>query len=313
MIRKNISRKSTLLAGAVAAALLSVSAGVGPAFSQDPALAQSADGFAQFATYNGEDTRAVSYEPYEQLLETFTEQERGRTKIYYSAMAGTGERFVDATVEGFLRIDPTPLNRNEQLAYWLNLHNLLVVQRYAGEDPRGVKRDRGSGDEPGSLWTRNGASVNGTQMSIKDIEEKIIAAHWGDIPDVIFGLYQGAEGGPSLQEKPFTGANVRNELAAIATKYLDERRAYQVRSGRLEVSEFFAWYKPMFFGDDDARVIQLIATHAPKDRDAIAAATEVRYRKFDYGSDAIRPRVQNDASAYTGGGGGGGGYGGGGS
>jgi Protein of unknown function, DUF547 len=87
-------------------------------------------------------------------------------------------------------VDISKLAKNEQLAYWINLHNAAIIEQialaYPVSQPSRIKLDA-SGlpfDETPFI------SVAGVKMSPKDIRTKIVFPHWKD-PKVIYGFFRG--------------------------------------------------------------------------------------------------------------------------
>ena len=98
-------------------------------------------------------------------------------------------------------IDLTRFSRDEQLAYWLNLHNVAVIEQialnYPVKTPRKIKIDI-NGNKV-DLHDAKFITVKGVSLSLRDIREKIVYPNW-DNPDVIYGFFHGDIGSPSVQE-----------------------------------------------------------------------------------------------------------------
>ena len=89
-------------------------------------------------------------------------------------------------------------DKNEQLAYWLNLHNAVLYEQLAKRYPISkLKKLRTGGKGKPSLWDEKLVTVEGVPLSLNDIQNNILIRHWKS-PMVLYGLYHGAIGGPSL-------------------------------------------------------------------------------------------------------------------
>lgn len=263
-----------------------------------PASAQSVT--ETFAAHEPDNQQAVNYAFLKQFFDAFTVEDDGRLKIFYSGLEGAGEEFLDAALEGIAQVDPRALNREEQLAYWLNLRNLMVVRGFAGDNPRDIDDERGTPDAPGPLWTAKTATVAGAALSIRDIERDIIAAHFSE-PLIVYGLYQGAEGGPSLHRQAFYGGRVIQDLEALGRAFVNEKNQVRARRGAAELPAFYAWYKDDFFGGDDEAVIGHVASLVEKSKTArrLEEAETVDYRDFDYRADAFQPRQARERRDFS--------------
>ncbi len=138
------------------------------------------------------------------------------------------------------------LNRDEQLAYWLNLYNITVFEQLAQRYPiQNLKKIRkGSSDNP-SMWDEKILSVNGIAMSLNDIQYDIIQKIWPD-PIVLYGMYQGAIGGPNLRKWAYTGKLVYQQLEDNAIEFVNSLRGLRFRGKNALASEMYHWNSELF-------------------------------------------------------------------
>ncbi len=144
------------------------------------------------------------------------------------------------------QIDITTLPRNEQLAYWLNLHNVAVMETIANEwpirQPREIEKDGIPFDQAKFL------NVRGVAMSPHDIRHQIVYRHWKD-PKVVYGFWRGDIGGPSIASDAFNGTNVSNMLERNGREFVNSLRGIQERGDRLQVSTIYLEARPYYFAD----------------------------------------------------------------
>eukprot|EP00658_Telonema_sp_P-2_P061454 TRINITY_DN50153_c0_g1_i4.p1 TRINITY_DN50153_c0_g1~~TRINITY_DN50153_c0_g1_i4.p1 ORF type:complete len:147 (+),score=17.35 TRINITY_DN50153_c0_g1_i4:118-558(+) len=86
--------------------------------------------------------------------------------------------------------------KNEQLAYWLNLHNITIIIELTKQYPMKSLRPllKGSRKEP-ALWDQKLMTVSGIPLSLNDVHD-ILVEKW-DSTLVMYGLFQGYVGGPN--------------------------------------------------------------------------------------------------------------------
>ena len=142
--------------------------------------------------------------------------------------------------------------RDEQLAFWLNMHNALVISALAEAYPVARPSDIKGADGLAFHDTKR-VTIRGVPLSLRDIRERIVYAHWND-PRVIYGFFHGDLGSPAIQTNAFRGDNVWIVLGYSATEFTNALRGVD-RGGRkkLRVSKIYEeaapWYFPAF-GDD---------------------------------------------------------------
>ncbi len=155
--------------------------------------------------------------------------------------------------------DISALPRNEQLAFWLNFHNIAMMEQIAKEWPVREPRDITIGGEP--LDEAKFITLRGIPVSLRDIRENIVYRHWKD-PKVIYGFWRGEIGMPHLQSHAFTGANVSSLLDVAAADFINSLRGTQKNAGRLAVSELYAEVAPYYFPNFESDVRAHLAGYA---------------------------------------------------
>ena len=143
-------------------------------------------------------------------------------------------------------IDIQSLARNEQLAYWLNLHNVAMMEKMAEEWPVRQPRNHEIGGVP--LDDLRFITVKGVAMSLRDIRENIVYRHWRN-PKVIYGFWRGEIGSPAMQREAFNAANVSGLLDRSAGEFVNSLRGTQKRGSALHVSTLYEEVAPYYFTD----------------------------------------------------------------
>ncbi|WP_020399583.1 DUF547 domain-containing protein [Kordiimonas gwangyangensis] len=132
--------------------------------------------------------------------------------------------------------------KNEQLAYWLNLYNITLIDLIAKEYPTRSVKNLTKGKD--SIWAKKVLNVAGVPLSLNDIED-ILIKKW-DSTLVMYGLFQGYVGGPSIRRNAYTGANVHKELVDNAKEFVNSNRGMRTKGSTLQISEYYEQFKPLF-------------------------------------------------------------------
>ena len=156
-------------------------------------------------------------------------------------------------------LDIASLPRNEQLAFWLNLHNVALLEQIALAWPVREPREIAINGVP--LDEARFISLRGIPISLRDIREEIVFRHWRD-PKVIYGFWRGEIGGPELQSHAFTGANVSSLLDVAATDFVNSLRGTQKLGKQLAVSELYGEVAPFYFADFEPDLRAHLARYA---------------------------------------------------
>lgn len=243
------------------------------------ALPMSAETSPLIASYDDTSTVVVDTASYSELISALSVSERGRTLIAYDVANARALPFFKQYVDYLSGIQVETLNRDEQLAYWLNTRNILLVQGLAEQKRHsGFKKKRGTPADPGAFWTADRITVAGVSLSLQDIEQNILFAGW-DNPNIVFGLYQGVEGGPALPRRAFTGANVHAELAEAGRRFTTLPSNFRVRGNKVRISTYFDWYLDLAYDGDEAALRQHLAGFAKDDQTSLVSVDGALTRK----------------------------------
>lgn len=156
-------------------------------------------------------------------------------------------------------VDIAALPRNEQLAFWFNLHNVALMEHVAAQWP--VREPRKMTVDGVPLDEARFITLRGIPVSLRDIRENIVFRHWKD-PKVIYGFWRGEIGGPHLQSYAYTGGNVGSLLDLAAADFVNSLRGTQRFGNRLQVSQLYAEVAPFYFPDFERDLRAHLARYA---------------------------------------------------
>lgn len=138
---------------------------------------------------------------------------------------------------------PGSLPPNEQLAFWINAYNALVIKNVL--DNPGMKKPV---DVKGFFDGRK-FKVAGKSLTLNDIENTMIRAKFKE-PLIHFGLVCAARSCPPLIPHVYTARTVRTQLARNASAYLASKyNTFDPKTSKLTLTKIFEWYKADFGGD----------------------------------------------------------------
>lgn len=143
------------------------------------------------------------------------------------------------------------LNRDEQLAYWINFYNALTVKVVLDHYPVASIRDIDI--SPGLFadgpWDAALVSVDGAALSLNDMEHRILRPIWKDAR-VHYAINCASIGCPNLQTFAFEGDKIDPMLEEVAVEYVNHPRGVAIENGKLIVSSIYSWFEADFGGEE---------------------------------------------------------------
>lgn len=113
-------------------------------------------------------------------------------------------------------------SRDEQLAYWLNLYNVTVLNEIIKVYPQRNLKKLMAGKK--SILSEKLLNVAGVALSLDDIQYTILKNNYNNNPLIIYGLYQGYIGGPNIRKRAYTGSDVWRALTNNANEFINSNR-----------------------------------------------------------------------------------------
>lgn len=182
-------------------------------------------------------------------------------------------------------------NRDEQFAYWVNLYNALTIDVVLEHWP--VDSIRDIDISPGLFsdgpWGKKLVAVEGTEVSLDDIEHRILRPIWRD-PRVHYAVNCASIGCPNLRREPFTGAALEQQLNAAARTYINHPRGATVRDGNLIVSSIYTWFQEDFGGDAAGVIAHLRQYAEPELDEKLAGVSSIYDDRYDWAINAPASR-----------------------
>jgi hypothetical protein len=162
--------------------------------------------------------------------------------------------------------------KDEQLAYWLNLYNISLLEQLIDIYPkRSLKPDL----EDSDLFSKKILTIAGEELSLDDIKE-IVVYKFGHDPLLIYGFHQGNIASPDIRTFAYTGENVWKTLDENANLFINSNRGtFKKSASRFRVSYIYEKNKAFFKRSDDDLTKHLSKYLLKSYKEDLLAAQEV--------------------------------------
>ena len=159
-----------------------------------------------------------------------------------------------------LVLDFGKMTRKQQLAYWLNLHNIALIEQIAQRYPVAFPNKIKIGPQKVPLQDAKIVHVKGVALSLRDIREKIVYPQWHN-PLVFYGFFRGVVGGPGIRASAFTAQNTAFLLNASAEEFVNSLRGVSSGNHAVLISPLFREMQQAF-GMNDAQLREHLLRYA---------------------------------------------------
>jgi hypothetical protein len=216
----------------------------------------------------------VDHTSWGEFLEAYlvSDDPSGVNLVRYGDVSATDRRSLQRYIDRLEALQVSSLNRNEQLAYWINLYNAATVELILDNYPLKSIRDIGGGLFSNGPWDDALLTVEGESLTLNDVEHRIIRPIWQD-PRIHYVVNCASIGCPNLYPRPLTADTIEEVFEASARDYTNHPRGVRFHGNRLVLSEIFNWYVADF-GDSFGGVVDHLTGY-------VDGETASRLRSYD--------------------------------
>jgi hypothetical protein len=192
--------------------------------------------------------------------------------VYYRALKGERGR-LDGYVNELANVQIDSEPRNDQMAFWVNAYNAIVLQTVVDHYPI-VERShaypaRSIRQIPGA-FERQAHRIAGRMVTLDEIEQTVLSGFHD--PRIYLALGRGAVGGGRLRSEAYTGSRLEAQLAEAASECLSHEQCVEVdRPGnKVKVSSIFSWREKDFVAAYADKAPPVFASRSPIERAVLA-------------------------------------------
>ncbi|MDX1539818.1 MAG: DUF547 domain-containing protein [Geminicoccaceae bacterium] len=232
--------------------------------------------------HSPESTEVVDHAAWQTWLQRYLVSDSdGVARVRYAAVEPADRERLEAYLARLQAVDVGDLDRDEQLAFWVNLYNartvLLILEHYPMESIRDITFETFAIGP----WSEPLLEVRGRPLSLHDVEHRIIRPIWRDAR-VHYVLNCAAVGCPNLGEDAYRGATIDQAMDAAARAYVNNSRGVALADGELVMSKIYAWYPDDFGGSERAAIDSAHQFAAPDLAKRLEGRTSIDRYRYDW-------------------------------
>ncbi len=229
--------------------------------TQIAAAAPSADLIDYWLDSDENNSQSIDHQAWQEILDTYLVKEASGVNLFkYSSVSNSDHKKLKTYIDGLAAIDPRQYNRNQQMAYWINLYNALTIDVVLDAYPvKSILKIGGSFFSPGP-WNKKYLKISGQKVSLNDIEHGILRPIWKD-SRIHYAVNCASYSCPNLSATAYTAGNLDDQLTMAAKDYINNPRGITVDDEDLMLSKIFDWYQ-VDFGKNESELLQNLAQHA---------------------------------------------------
>ena len=268
----------------MAALLLPLLSSMAQANALERLFAPKAEHWAYWDSSDPEATQQIDHSGWGRFLGQYVLQgEDGINRVRYSQVSDADRQQLERYISALEQLPIRSYNAEQQLAYWINLYNAVtidtVLQHYPVESIRDI--DISPGFFADGPWGKKLLSIEGHQVSLNDIEHRILRPIWQD-PRLHYALNCASLGCPNLSTSAYNADTIELQLDQAATTFVNNPRGVSFMDGKLYVSSIYSWFRDDF-GESDSAVIDHLQRYAAAPlKDTLADTTRLAGDRYNW-------------------------------
>ncbi len=265
--------------------VLSGFGGLDALFAPQPEL------WARWTAHEPGSTESVDHRPWDGFLRrNVTPDANGLSRLAYGKVSQADRTVLANYLNSLGAIKPGTLSRPHQKTYWINLYNALVVKLVLDHKPEKSIQDIDI--SPGLFssgpWNAKLIEVEGEQISLNDIEHRILRPIWND-PRLHYAVNCASVGCPNLQQTAFTPEHLEEMLDHAARAYINSPRGVRTGPDGLVISKIYAWFQADFGGTEDGVRKHLLKYAVGKIAESLKSGTPISGFEYDWRLNSALP------------------------
>lgn len=180
---------------------------------------------------------------------------------------------LDNLVDALAHFSLEGLSDNQQLAFWINAYNILVIHRVVQHYPIT------SVQEIGGFFDVKKANINGQKLTLDEIENTILRPRFKD-SRIHYVLVCGAVGCPIIIPEAYKPVTLDDQMTKRFRKTVNDDHFVKVdhEHKKVQLSEIFRWYGKDFLMDHDTIIDYLNTNHVG----VIPREYKIEYKTYDW-------------------------------
>jgi hypothetical protein len=201
----------------------------------------------------------INFKPWQDFLDKYVVQKGDQTFVNYSAVSKKDKQILNKAINTYSKLNILKYNKNQQLAYWINMYNMLtihvILQYYPVKSITDIDK---SWFGYSKVWDQKVIKIDSKELTLNDIEHRIIRPIWHD-PRVHSAVNCASISCPNLSKEAYQGNQINAQLDKSFATWINSSKGFELKDNNIYISKIFDWYGSDF--GDQAQMRQFIAKY----------------------------------------------------
>ncbi|API87754.1 hypothetical protein F7310_02920 [Francisella uliginis] len=184
----------------------------------------------------------IDFKSWQAFLDKYVVQKGDQTFVNYRDVSKKDKQNLNKAINTYSKLDILKYNKNQQLAYWINMYNMLtirvILQHYPVKSITDIDK---SWFGYSKVWDQNVVKINSKELTLNDIEHRIVRPIWHD-PRVHSAVNCASISCPNLSKQAYQGGQINAQLNKSFATWVNSSKGFELRNNNIYISKIFDWY-----------------------------------------------------------------------
>ncbi len=219
--------------------------------------APSKDYWGKWAVFNPTSNKQIDFSPWQQFLDKYLIIKNGQSYVNYHKVTAKDKALLKQFSNTLSQMRIEDYNRNEQMAYWINLYNLLTVEEILTHPTvKSITDIDTNWLGQSKVWDKTIIIIDNTKITLNDIEHRVLRPIWND-PRIHAAVNCASISCPNLATFAFEGDKINHQLNEVFSAFVNSTKGVELKGNSIYLSKIFDWYGSDF--GDEKQMRQFIA------------------------------------------------------
>ncbi|APC97378.1 DUF547 domain-containing protein [Francisella frigiditurris] len=245
--------------------------------------AQKSEEWKYWDHWDKDSKQVINFDPWQQFLNKYLVNIGDQTYVKYDQVSQEDQENLEKAIDDYSNLNILSYNSNQQLAYWINMYNMLTVDLILKNkgitsirqiDPKWFGASTG-------VWDKPVIRIEGKDITLNDIEHRILRPIWQD-PRIHATLNCASISCPNLSTQAFEGNIIDKQLYDAFSNFINSPKGVKVDGTGLLISKIFFWYHADFGSNKSMADYIYNYSKDPKVKEYVQKTHKINYQNYNW-------------------------------
>ena len=195
----------------------------------------------------------IDFQPLQKFLDKYVVTKADQTYVGYASVTAIDKQNLSQMIIKYSKLDILNYNKNQQLAYWIDMYNMLTIQVVLEHYPvKSIMDIDKNWLGYSKVWDQKVITIMGKSLTLNDIEHRIIRPIWKD-PRIHSAVNCASFSCPNISIEAYTGKVINKQLNTSFSIWVNSHKGVDLKNNKIYLSQIFDWYGSDFGNETQMR------------------------------------------------------------